>query len=316
MLGRVTSTQLYANSQSSIGQVKQRLSSLQQQASSGLAISKPSDDPTATAAVLKLRSDIAANTQYGTNIADGLSWLATTDSVLSKSEDLVRQAKDLTIQAANSGTSSAASREAIAVQLDGLKQDLLAQANTTYLGRSVFAATSDRTAFDSTTNAFQGVPGSAGTVARRISGTETVTVSADGAAAFGTPATPAVGTTPAVPSTSVFDALDAVVAALRSPTYDTDTSRATITSGIDALGASLTRLSAQHAVVGSNYARLETAKARNTDAATSLEVQRSNVQDVDATSVLLDLKTQELAYQTALQVTAQVLQPTLMSFLR
>ena len=316
-LGRVTSTQLYTNAQTSMSQLRSRLSTVQSQASTGLAIQKPSDDPAGTAQVLRLRSDIAANTQYGTNISDGLSWLATADSALSRSTDLVRQASDLTIQASNSATSSPTTREAIAVQLEGLKADLLAQANTKYLGRSVFAGTSDAATAFTPAGAYQGVTtadGGAVPVQRRISASESITVSADGGAAFGTPGAGATD------GTSVFQAIDRVVSALRSGTYGTDTSstgpQATVTAGIDALQTSLSRLSSQQAVVGSDYSRVETAKARNLDAATTLEKQRSSVQDVDTTAVLLNLKTQEVAYQTALSVTARVLQPTLMSFLQ
>ena len=39
------------------------------------------------------------------------------------------------------------------------------------------------------------------------------------------------------------------------------------------------------------------------------------MEDVDLSKVILELKTQEVAYQTALAVTARALQPTLMSFL-
>ncbi len=149
-----------------------------------------------------------------------------------------------------------------------------------------------------------------------MSGTETIRVSADGAAAFGTPA-PAGSTSP---GTSVFETLDRIIGALRSGTYSTDASatgpQAVVTAGIDDLQSSLTRLSTEHAVVGSDYSRLDTARVRNGDLATTLQRQRSDVQDADTAGVLLDLKTQELAYQTALGVTAQVLQPTLMSFLQ
>lgn len=316
-IGRVTSQQLYANSQASMASVKARLSALQEQSSSGLRINRPSDDPTGTAAVLRLRADLAANTQYATNIADGKAWLSTADAALSRSEDIVRSARDLTVQAASSGTASPASREALATQLEGLKADLLAQANTKYLGRSVFAGTSDAAAAFAADGTYAGTPAAGdGTVQRRVSGTETIRVSADGAAAFGTPAPTGSPT----PGTSVFETIDRIVGALRSGTYATDTSatgpQALITAGIDDLRSSLTRLSAEHAVVGSDYSRLDTAKTRNGDLATTLQQQRSDVQDADTAGVLLDLKTQELAYQTALGVTAQVLQPTLMSFLR
>ena len=311
MIGRVTSQQLAYGAQQTINGSKARLAVLNAQASSGVALTKPSDDPTGTAAALRIRSNIAANTQYATNIADGTAWLSTADTALSASEDLIRKAGDLTIQAGNSGTSSASSREAIATQLEGIKADLLSQANTKYLGRSVFAGDSDASAAFAADGTYNGTAGSG--VQRRISGNETVTVSADGAAAFGTPGTGGAA------GTSVFAKIDTIVAALRSSSYDTDTSstgpQATVTAGITALQTSLSTMTAAHATVGSNYSRLDAAKTLTSNTATTLETQRSNVEDIDTTKVLLDLKTQELAYQTALQVTASTIQPTLMSFL-
>jgi flagellar hook-associated protein 3 FlgL len=307
-VGRVTTTQIWASSASSIQASKARLAHLTDQASSGLAVSRPSDDPAAAAAILTVLSRQSTTDRYGTNIADGLSWLSTADTTLTSAENLVRQASDLTIQAANSATSTPTARLAIAVQLEGIRDDLMGAANAKHLGRSVFAGTSDAaTAFDPATFAYAGSAGAA--VQRRIGdgAGDVVTVSADGAAAFG------------VGSDSVFQRIQDVVDALRSPAYDTDTSAAgpqqTVRAGIDALSAALTALTAQHAVVGAGFARLTGAKAANATTAIALETQRSGLQDADTTKTLLDLKTQELAYQTALQVTAQVIQPTLMSFL-
>ena len=48
----------------------------------------------------------------------------------------------------------------------------------------------------------------------------------------------------------------------------------------------------------------------------SLEARRSGIEDLDLAKVVLDMKVQEVAYQSALAVTARVLQPTLMDFLR
>ncbi len=322
-IGRVTTTQIWASSNVNIQTSKARLSQLTAQSSSGIAITKPSDDPAASAAIMKVLGQQSATTQYGTNIGDGLGWLSTADTTMTASENLVRQAKDLAIQAGNSGTSSAASREAIATQLEGIRADLLSAANTQYNGRSIFAGTSDASAaFDAsgtytglttTSTATPPVTTAVGSVQRRIGSapTDVVTVSADGLAAFGSG------------DTSVFAQIKTVIDALRDPGYDSDTPvgtpgltpKQTITAGIDLLSTALTNISAQHAVVGANYARMTSAKAQNATTATALETQRSGLQDADTTKTLLDLKTQELAYQTALQVTAQVIQPTLMSFL-
>ncbi|MGN6743206.1 MAG: flagellar hook-associated protein FlgL [Amnibacterium sp.] len=300
---RITSQQIAYGSAADIATTKARLSKLQQQASSGAAITKPSDDPAGTAAAMRVRAQQRANTQYATNIDDATSWLSTTDATLTSSENLVRQAIDLTTQAANTGVQTPESRAALATQLDGIRADLLGQANTKYLGRSVFAGTSDAAdAFDAS-GTYAGVAGA--TVQRRISGTETVSVSTDGAAAFGT------GTDPASPS--VFQTIDAISAALRDTTGASD---GAITSGLTALQNGLTQMSAVHATLGANYARVTAAKTANANESLTLETQRSGIEDADTTKVLLDLKTQEVAYQTALQVTAQSLQPTLMSFLR
>lgn len=315
-ISRVTTQQLWSSSNGNIQASKARLSQLSDQASSGLAVSKPSDDPTASAAILRTLADQRANTQYGTNIGDGLSWLATTDSAMSSSENLVRQAKDLVIQAANASTQDESSRRAIATQLTGIRNDLLGQANTQYLGRAIFAGTSNAgkaisTGTDpvsgATTYTYTGGAGGTNDVQRRIGpgSNDVITVSADGAAAFGTGAD------------SVFAKLDSVIAALGKSAADYTAADAdAVRGGIDGLGSSLTALTAQHAVVGANYARVQSAKAQNATTATTLEAQRSGLQDADTTRTLLDLKTQELTYQTALQVTAAVLQPTLMSYLQ
>ena len=295
MLGRITTSQLVASGQGSIATSKANLARLQQQLSSGSRLSKPSDDPGATAAALRVRSEQRATAQYGRNIDDGLGWLSTVDGAMSSAENLTRKAVDLTIQGANSGAMSPSGREAIAVQLDALRADLLGTANTSYLGRSIFAGSSDTGAAYDAAYAFSGTTGS--TVERRISGTDTVTVDADGAAVFGT------GTT------SVFATIDGIAAALRTG------DDAAVATGLTALQGRMTAIGGQHAVVGARYARLEQAKLDNTAAATTLETQRSGIEDVDQAQATIDLKSQEVAYQTALAVTGRVIQPTLMSFL-
>ena len=244
-IGRVTTSQITASSAASIQAAKARLSQLTAQSSSGLLVSKPSDDPAATAAILRVRGEQSATAQYATNIGDGLGWLSTADSTMTSAENLVRQAKDLSIQAASSGTMTATAREAIASQLAGIRDDLLGRANTQYNGRSVFAGTSDAgTAFDPVTFAYNGattttpaigttpaVVASAGSVTRRIGGggSDTVTVSSDGLAAFGSG------------PTSVFQRIQDVIDALRDPGYDTDvvstttglTPKDVVTGGID-----------------------------------------------------------------------------------
>ncbi|MCU1437691.1 MAG: flagellar hook-associated protein 3 [Naasia sp.] len=304
MIGRITNHQQLASATRNLQTSRALLAHVQEQASSGRTISRPSDDPAGTAAAMRVRTEQRAVEQYGSNITDGLAWLATADNALSSSASLLHQVRDLTVRGANSGTMTPASREALAADLEGLRSDLLQQANTSYLGRTIFAGNSDAgSAFTTTaavppatapTYAFTG--GADAPVTRRISAAESVTVDVNGGATFGDGAG------------SVFALLDSIVADLRAG--------AEVSARITEVDAALTRVTTQQAVVGTRYARMERAQDANLSQSIALETQRSGIEDVDPAKVIIDLKSQELTYQTALAVTARALQPTLLDYLR
>lgn len=293
MVQRITSQMLLQSSQANLQTSMAQLAKLQAQASSQKNISKPSDDPAGAGESMRIRADQRALTQYGTNITDGLAWLSTADDALSQATDTMQAVRDLVVQGANSGVLSASTREAIATQLDSLKAQLLSTANTKYAGRQIFAGNSDAGEAFTAAYASTAVPGSA--VERRVSPTSTVRVDVDGTAAFGAGAT------------SAFALIDGIAAELRAGTD--------ISSRLTDVDSALSSILGEQSRVGSRYNQLETSKELNMSQAGSLESQRADVEDVDLSKVILELKSQEIAYQTALAVTSRALQPTLMSFL-
>ncbi|BDZ45111.1 flagellar hook-associated protein FlgL [Naasia aerilata] len=297
MIGRITNQQQLVSAQRNVQTSRALLSQLQEQAATGRAVTKPSDDPSATASIMRVHAQQRATEQYGTNISDGTAWLATVDDALSSSEDILRKVRDLTLRGANEGTMTPATRSAIAGELEGLKSDLLEKANTTYLGRTVFAGSSSAgTAFAATPAPYTFTGAAGATVQRRINDSETVRVDVDGAAAFGT------GTG------SVFALIDNIVTDL---TAGTD-----LSARIGQLDTHVSALTTQHGVVGTRYSRLQQAAQSNLTQSTALEAQRAGLEDVDPAKAIIDLKSQEVTYQTALGVTARALQPTLLSYLQ
>jgi flagellar hook-associated protein 3 FlgL len=202
--------------------------------------------------------------------------------------------RDLTVQGSNAGTMTAAAREAISVQIDGLKQDLLTQANASYLGRTVFAGNSDSGVVFAADGTYAG--GTQSPVLRRVGSDATVRVDADGSAVFGTG------------KDSVFTLLTNISAALRD-------SPASVSNYLGAVDTALTAVIGANADVGARQARIESAGAALVTQKGALEAQRVQLEDADLATVILDLKLQEVAYQSALAVTARVIQPTLMDFL-
>jgi flagellar hook-associated protein 3 FlgL len=293
MVTRITSQMLMQSAQANLQQSLSTLARLQSQSGTQKAISKPSDDPAGAAESMRIRADQRALTQYGTNIGDGLAWLSTADDSLAAATDVMHTVRDLVVQGANSGALNPASREALATQLDSLRDSLLATANTKYAGRSIFAGNSDAPEAFTATYTSTAVAGSS--VDRRVSPTSTVRIDVDGTAAFGN------GTN------SAFALIDAIASDLRSG--------ADVSGRLTAVDGAISSILGERSKVGSRYGQLETTKELNMAKSGSLESQRADVEDVDLSKVILELKTQEIAYQAALAVTSRALQPTLMSFL-
>ena len=295
MLNRVTNQTMSAAAQLNLQAGQAKLAALQDKASNLKNIARPSDDPAATANLLATKSQLSAAGQYSNNIDDGNGWLTTADSALGQATNILNRVRDLTVQAANGSLNSNA-KEAIAVEIEGLNKDLLAQANTQYLGRNVFAGSSDSAgAFSNATPpVFNGTPGS--TVERRIDATQTVRVDADGGAIFGDGAG------------SVFALVSNVVADIRSG--------ADVSGRLTAIGDKIKSVVNGRADVGARQTKLMRAQDSVDGLKASLDAQRSGIEDADIGKVVMDLKLQETNYQVALAVTAKTLQPTLMDFLK
>lgn len=300
MYTRITNQTIAFSAQRNLQNNKALLDKIQEQGTSRQAINRPSDDPVGTAKSLQVRSAQAATAQYGRNIDDGNGWLGTVDTTLTATTNIMNRIRDLTVQGANDGSLSPTAKQAIATELDSLKGQLLTQANANYLGRPVFAGnTTTGVAFDPTTYAYDGDGSS---VQRRVDANTLVRVDADGAAVFGT-----VNADPTL-DTSVFTLIDNIVNDLNTGTN--------IGARLTEIDTRMEAIRGQQAVTGTNQTMLARAEDANASRTVSLETQRSSVEDVDLAKVILDLQTQQTTYQASLAITAKVLQPSLMDFLR
>ena len=271
-----------------------RLQATQAKLSSGRSISRPSDSPTGTMAALRLRSDLDRLTQLDRNADDGKARLGTADNALTDGLSILREARDAVLQGAN-GSLSATDREALAAQVDGLRQSLLAVANTRYLQQPIFAGTASASA---AYDASGGYLGDTGAVTRTIAPCVKVTVNATGDQVFG----------PA--GNDIFTVLSTISADLRN------NPSALTTTDLGQLDAGYLRIQNALASVGSRYHQIEIMQERNKANQLESQNQLSEVEGVDLPATMVDLQLQEVAYQSALGATAKALQPTLMDWLR
>lgn len=115
-----------------------------QQLSTGQLINMPSDNPAGAAEMVQNQNQQAQTDQFlqNTSAVEGL--LQTADSTLSTVVEAVNQAISLGTQGAN-GTNSGSNLQAIAQQVEGIRNQVLQAANTSYQGNYIFAGTATNT---------------------------------------------------------------------------------------------------------------------------------------------------------------------------
>jgi flagellar hook-associated protein 3 FlgL len=267
-----------------------RVQELQAQASSGLRIQVPSDDPQGTATSMQMRSQQAADALYSSNGDFATSRLATTDSALQALNAQLLSIRNLVIGARN-GSLSDGARTAISDQLVQIKSTVAGLYNTQYLGRPVFGGTSaSGTALDdSGTYVGDGNP-----VMVRISASSTVRVDVDGT-------TIGADTLPAMLDQLATDVLDPTAASL-SDLDGLDKVMDGISAALGAVGAAELRVTTTGNLVTAHNLDLTASIARN--------------EQSDLAEVLTKFSAQQVAYQAALGVAAKINQTSLLDFIQ
>jgi flagellar hook-associated protein 3 FlgL len=272
-----------------------RLAKLQEQLSSGKQMSRPSDSPAGTATAMHMRAEIRAAQQHGRNADNGLGWLATADNALTSSLDLVRRVRELTLQGMSAGTATTpGGHEALAAEIDNIREQLIATANARYADRPVFGGTTAGGVAYSSAGVYTGETEA---IQRTVGPNSRVRVDTDGPATFGSG------------PTQLFAVLTDLSQAMR-------TDPSTLGVALGRLDTASQTLQTQLSDVGARYNRLAQMRQTAEDRLLTLRTQLSDVEDVDLPETIMHLQLQETAYQAALGATARAVQPSLMDFLR
>lgn len=273
-----------------------RLAKVQEQLTTGRVINRPSDDPTATTSAMRIRGSVAAQKQYSRNANDALAWLNQIDATFTSVTDQVHRARDIALQGANDGAMGPQAREALATEVDQLREGLITTANASYLGRPVFGGVTGGTAAYAADGTWIGVTGDG--VVRTVGEGVKIRVDVEGPTAFGPT------------GDSLFDHLEALSTALRSG------STVGMQAAIGNLGSDSSRITDVQSSIGARTNRIEQAQTAAGDAQLSLTNTLSEIENTDIAKATVDLQLQEVAYKAALAATSRVMQPSLLDFLR
>ena len=288
-LSRVTYGSMSRQTVYGLQQALGRTQQLQAELSSGKRVSRASDDPAAADTSMKLRSEAAADDQYMRNADSAGTYLNATDSALQSLADRLQRVRELLVNSANGGGSDSAA--ALSSEAGEIHDDVVSLYNTRVLDRPLFGGTvAGPDAIDSTGT----YVGDDQPIYARVSKNTTVRVDTTG--------------------TSV--GADTVPALIAKVATDLVSSPANRQSNIDSIDAALKQVTT---ALSDNGARTELVTNTRAGVASSrqdLSQQISDNEDADLPETIMNLQSQQIAYQSALGAASKVLTQSLVDYLR
>ncbi len=314
---RVTSKMLTGSLLSNLNKNLNQLQVYENQVSSSVRVTKPSDDPIAAAKILKANSALNSQEQYDSNMEMASGWLTTVDGALASVDDILIRARDAA-SSGSTGTTTDDSMQALADEVDGMIAELVGVANTDYAGRYIFGGGKTSTApftiigDSSPVSEVQFISSSYDTSLLDNTYSQEIAIGSgvtmDISAGRKTFHTDADGTTDNV--NAIFNTL----IDLRTSLEDGDQ---------DAVGDLLSDIDAQtdnvvseRAVVGAKLNRIELAQSRAETYTASLTTLISELGDADYAEASASYSSQKAIYEASLSVGANIIQPSLLDFLK
>jgi flagellar hook-associated protein 3 FlgL len=109
----------------------------QQVLNTGKEVSKPSDDPAKARRIMSLESSKSRRSQYGENIDSGISKLGYTSVQLQRADDLMKEARTIALQGAN-GSTGDSERSSLSVRVDHMILELTSIGNSRINDQYIF----------------------------------------------------------------------------------------------------------------------------------------------------------------------------------
>ncbi|HVN48890.1 MAG TPA: flagellar hook-associated protein FlgL [Bacteroidota bacterium] len=287
-------TTLYLND---INNARQNIVELQTQVATQKRVSKPSDDPQAASSILRLKSMLASNTQYTTNTNNALTMMDTTSSTLDSFASILSDVKT-SIARASSSSAGSSELSTYASSIDQDLDELLSLANTKYNGKYIFSGTNTQeqpfTLAADRSSVSENANGITGSIKLPIADGLSQVTNLDGEQAF--------------EGASIFNTLISIRNSLSSGSAPSTTDQ-------QALDDAYSYVTGQSAKSGMIVSQLTNNQSSLASQNTQLQSMLSDQQDTDVASAITKEQSAETNLEAALQITAQTLPKSLLTYL-
>lgn len=295
---RITQGMLSNDSLKNLNNNLRSIQDLNEQLSTGKKINKPSDDPVGLSFSLRYKEDLAQNIQFQRNTDYAKSKVVQTEDAISGVTDILQRAREIAVLGVND-TNSKESRKTLAAEIHQMYEQLVDVGNSQFNGEYLFnGQLTDMKPYDSS-NALTTTPNQ-GKINLEVGKGILIGVNISGADLFGQGSDP----------TNVFVALKELENALIND--DTDVISNSLTNIDDRLNIVIDRFADSGAI--SNRIDLINSRLKNEN--TNLKSLISQTEDADIAKVIVNMNTAKNVYEASLKVTADIIQPSLLNFLK
>lgn len=279
-----------------LSDVQRQVATATEELATGSRINRPSDDPAGAARLEQISDQSARVDSFQQSIGTVTGQLQTADATLSSVVTALQRALTLGVEGAN-GTLSDADRAAVGQELQGIQQQLISLANTSYQGRFLFAGTANTQPYSADATVASGVryDGNTGVNQVQVGDQYQIQVNLPGSQLFG------------APGGDVFQSIADLTNALAT--------NSGIGNAVAEVRQSFDSLTAQRVFYGNALSQLGNQQTSLNNEKVSLSSQQNAVAGADPTAVVSTLVNQQTARQATLEAIGRLPQASLFDFL-
>jgi flagellar hook-associated protein 3 FlgL len=309
---KISTAHLFHRAGEQMSKLQTSLLNSQNQLATGKQVVRPSDEPNRVATIARLNSLQSRHDNYMANMDLVKARFGTEEGAVSSAVQVMYRVKELTVQASND-TISPTDRQAIATELQGLREQMLSLANTRDTsGNYLFAGSRvGQPPFEPLASDPQASPVYQGDRTRMevmIGDQRALPINRPGSEVFGR-VLRADGEGQ-VEGIGFFQAFDELIAGVR------ESKLSEVQRGNGDVNQMLEVLTLAQADIGTDQSILEQQAASTQDTLTTLRLTLSDVQDLDYAKAISLMNKQMLSLEAAQSSFAKVSQLSLFQYLR
>jgi flagellar hook-associated protein 3 FlgL len=294
---RVTFSAVYSGIEA-VNESAARFVRAQQQVESGTRLHVPSDDPGATLRAVGGHAQIGTLDSYTRSADNAGARLSILDTMLTDIVDKITEAQS-TVASVRGTTANQNARDAAAARLQGLRDSLASDINTTFRGSSLFSGAQSQTQSYAQIAGVWTYQGDSSSVSVDIDAGRSVAVALDGQAIF-------KGSDP----TDLLSTIDTLVTAAQAG------DQVALAAGMTALGRAFDRATRAQSQVGADQRGIEEALSRITAFRGVSAKTLSKEEDTNLVEAISELTKADQAYRAAIGAIGTTQKYSLLDYLR